>query len=40
VVLPEGAIDVAGTAAAPASLYLAQLCVRLGPQAVTNIGYH
>jgi hypothetical protein len=40
VVMPEGAIDVAGTAAAPASLYLAQLCERLGPQAVTNIGYH
>jgi hypothetical protein len=40
VVLPEGAIDVAGKAAAPASLYLAQLCERLGPDAVTNIGYH
>jgi hypothetical protein len=40
VVMPEGAIDSAGTAVAPASLYLAQLCERLGPAAVRNIGYH
>jgi hypothetical protein len=40
VVLPQGAIDAAGTAVTPASLYLAQLCERLGPQAVANIGFH
>jgi len=34
-----GAIDSPGTAVGPASLYLAQLCERLGPQAVTNLGY-
>jgi hypothetical protein len=28
-----------GTKVSPSSLYLAQLCTRLGPQAVTNIGY-
>jgi hypothetical protein len=40
VVMPQGAIDSSGTAVSPASLYLAQLCERLGPQALTNIGYH
>jgi hypothetical protein len=34
-----GAIDAPGTPVAPGSLYLAQLCERLGPQAVTAIGY-
>jgi hypothetical protein len=36
---PTGAIDALGAAVTPSSLYLAQLCERLGPQAVTNIGY-
>jgi hypothetical protein len=33
-----GAVDSAGKAVAPSSLYLAQLCERLGPTALTNIG--
>jgi hypothetical protein len=37
--LPEGVVDSRGTAAAPRSLYLAQLAERLGPQALRNIGY-
>lgn len=37
--LPEGIIDSHGKPVAPASLYLAQLRERLGPQAVKNIGY-
>jgi hypothetical protein len=36
----DGAIDSLGTAVAPSSLYLAQLCERLGPQAVANIQKH
>lgn len=35
----RGAFDSHGTPVAPDSLYLAQLCDRLGMQAVTNIGY-
>jgi hypothetical protein len=34
-----GAIDSPGVRATPGSLYLAQLCERLGPAAVTAIGY-
>jgi hypothetical protein len=34
-----GAIDSPGVRATPGSLYLAQLCERLGPQAVSAIGY-
>jgi hypothetical protein len=37
--LPEGTIDSANESVSPHSLYLAQLAERLGPQAVTNIGY-
>jgi hypothetical protein len=37
--LPEGTFDSHGTPVAPASLYLAQLRERLGPQALKNIGY-
>lgn len=37
--LPQGIIDAQGTAVAPASLYLAQLCERRGPQALKAIGY-
>src|ERR1051325_2452208 len=37
--LPEGVKDSAGTHVIPASLYLAQLKERLGPQALKNIGY-
>jgi hypothetical protein len=37
--LPQGIIDSQGTPVAPASLYLAQLCERLGPQALKAIGY-
>jgi hypothetical protein len=36
---PEGTFDAYGTEVAPKSLYLAQLCERLGPDAVTAIGY-
>jgi hypothetical protein len=38
-ILPEGTIDSPGKAVAPKSLYLAQLCERLGPGAVSAIGY-
>jgi hypothetical protein len=38
-VLPIGQIDSPDTPVAPASLYLAQLCDRLGPSAVKAIGY-
>jgi len=34
-----GALDSLGVPVAPKSLYLQQLCERLGPQALTNIGY-
>jgi len=37
--LPPGIFDSHGTPVAPASLYLAQLRERLGPQALKNIGY-
>jgi hypothetical protein len=37
--LPQGIVDSQGTAVAPQSLYLAQLCERLGPQALHAIGY-
>jgi len=37
--LPRGAFDSHGTFVQPDSLYLAQLCERLGPQALANIGY-
>lgn len=37
--LPEGIFDSPGTPVTPASLYLAQLSQRLGPQALANIGY-
>ena len=35
----NGVYDSLGTQVAPASLYLAQLCERLGPSAAANIGY-
>jgi hypothetical protein len=38
-VLPHGIIDSQGAAVAPKSLYLAQLCERLGPDALKAIGY-
>jgi hypothetical protein len=34
----QGAIDSAGTPVNPSSLYLAQLCQRLGPTALANVG--
>ena len=37
--MPLGTFDSKGVTVAPASLYLAQLCERLGPAAVTNIGF-
>jgi hypothetical protein len=37
--LPQGIVDSQGAAVAPQSLYLAQLCERLGPQALKAIGY-
>jgi hypothetical protein len=37
--LPNGFFDSHGTPVLPASLYLAQLYERLGPQALKNIGY-
>ena len=37
--LPEGIFESHGAPVAPASLYLAQLRERLGPQALANIGY-
>jgi hypothetical protein len=36
---PLGTFDSHGTPVFPSSLYLAQLCQRLGPQALANIGY-
>jgi hypothetical protein len=36
---PRGAFDSHGAPVAPSSLYLSQLCDRLGMQAVSNIGY-
>jgi hypothetical protein len=36
---PNGTFDSHGTPVNIKSLYLAQLCERLGPQALTNIGY-
>jgi hypothetical protein len=36
---PDGVFESSGTLVSPASLYLAQLCDRLGPQAVLNLGY-
>jgi hypothetical protein len=38
-ILPNGIFESTGTHVTPASLYLAQLCDRLGPAALTNIGY-
>jgi hypothetical protein len=37
--LPNGLYDSFGTPVTPSSLYLEQLCERLGPEAVANIGY-
>jgi hypothetical protein len=37
--IPSGIFESVNTPVAPRSLYLAQLCERLGPQALTNIGY-
>jgi hypothetical protein len=37
--LPDGIFESTGTHVTPASLYLAQLCERLGPTALANIGY-
>ena len=37
--LPNGIYDSFGTPVTPMSLYLEQLCERLGPGALTNIGY-
>jgi len=37
--VPDGIYDSLGTLVTPTSLYLAQLCERLGPTALTNIGY-
>jgi hypothetical protein len=36
---PNGIFDSPGAPVTPGSLYLAQLCERLGPKAVANIGY-
>ena len=36
---PSGVFESLGTPVSPGSLYLAQLCERLGPEAVTAIGY-
>lgn len=36
---PDGIFDSLGTLVSPTSLYLAQLCERLGPDALVNIGY-
>lgn len=38
-ILPTGTIDSLGKPVAPKSLYLAQLCLRLGPSALKNLGY-
>jgi hypothetical protein len=35
---PNGVFDSLGAQVSPGSLYLAQLCDRLGPEAVANIG--
>jgi hypothetical protein len=35
----NGVIDSPGKPVAPKSLYLSQLCERLGPAAIANIGY-
>lgn len=37
--MPHGIYESHGANVTPSSLYLAQLCARLGPQALTNIGY-
>jgi hypothetical protein len=37
--LPQGIVDSLNKPVAPESLYLAQLCERLGPEALTAIGY-
>jgi hypothetical protein len=37
--VPNGVFDSPGAAVSPNSLYLAQLCERLGPAALVNIGY-
>jgi hypothetical protein len=37
--LPTGIFESMNSPVAPTSLYLAQLCERLGPQALANIGY-
>ena len=37
--LPNGIYDSLGAPVTPSSLYLEQLCERLGPTALTNIGY-
>lgn len=36
---PDGIFESQGTLVSPPSLYLAQLCERLGPSALVNIGY-
>ena len=38
--LPSGIIESKGKHVAPDSLYLEQLRERMGPEAVTAIGYH
>ena len=38
-VLPAGILESLNTPVSPKSLYLAQLCARLGPEAVARIGY-
>lgn len=38
-VLPTGIIESLGAPVSPKSLYLAQLCARLGPEALRRIGY-
>ena len=35
----DGALDSTGKAVDPGSLYLAQLCERLGPEALSHIGF-
>ena len=37
--VPDGIYDSLDTPVTPASLYLAQMCDRLGATAVSNIGY-
>ena len=36
---PRGTFESHGTKVSPSSLFLAQVCDRLGPQALTNLGY-